>query len=185
MCNQSNRLSNSDLAFASTEPQKRRRFNALKNLRRIFRRRTVASAETLPSKGKIRSHIAPGELADSHFRDSLGAYKQPSLVSIRSTNDGRDYEGNRSSCRGGNNSCSVEYGRGISGGGNGHKSRTKQLKDYPFDDVDRRGDRSQHKLPAVPSDRLSIQRHYEASASDWNGSAAHKRSHSEDRLKEG
>lgn len=169
------------------EPQKRRRFNALKNLRRIFRRRTVASAETLPSKGKIRSHIAPVELEDGHFRDSFNAYKQPSLVSIRSTQDDEQTR---------HRSTTLDYAQGGAGSGHSrHRSgggqRTRHAEDYSFDDCrTRRDHRHSHKLSVSALDRVSVQQIHvndgisSPGTSDWTN-GAHKRSHSEDRLKEG
>lgn len=188
---QTNRLSNKHirppLPITCAEPQKRRRFNALKNLRRIFRRRTVASAETLPSKGKIRSHIAPVELEDGHFRDSFNAYKQPSLVSIRSTQDDEQTR---------HRSTTLDYAQGGAGSGHSrHRSgggqRTRHAEDYSFDDCrTRRDHRHSHKLSVSALDRVSVQQIHvndgisSPGTSDWTN-GAHKRSHSEDRLKEG
>lgn len=208
---QSTGLSNTSVVVClSVEPQKRRRFNALKNLRRIFRRRTVASAETLPSKGKIRSHLAPVELEDSHFRDSFNAFKQPSLVSIRSTTTATGHEDGREQYeQGRHRSTTLDYGQGVggsisnnignsrhhrSGPGPSRTATTRHAEDYSFDDCRTRRDHRHHahKLSVNPLDRLSVQQVHvndgstllSSSGTDWTN-GAHKRSHSEDRLKEG
>lgn len=149
----------------------------------------------MPSKGKIRSHITPVELEDGHFRDTFSAYKQPSLVSIRSTtttNEERNYD-----CGGGSRtrSTTLDYGHSGSGSGGGGLSRghrsgqRRHVEDYSFDDCRRvRDPRYSHKLSSQvnPLDRISIHVNETISSAsgDWTN-GAHKRSYSEDRLKEG
>lgn len=149
----------------------------------------MASAETLPTKGKIRSHIhSPVDLEDGHF----SAFKQPSLVSIRSGSEERDYE-----CR--NRSTTLDYGHGLSAshryrlGGAGDRGEAaaaaggrRKVTDYSFDDC-RQRDHHSYKSLLVPQplDRVSVHVKEGFSSGDWTNGAAHKRSHSEDRLKEG
>lgn len=165
----------------------------------------MASAETLPSKGKIRSHIAPVEFEGGHFRDTKSssfdvvANKQPSLVSIRSTlarPEDLEYESRH-------RSTTLDYSghgliNGSSGGGRGrehHRSAAnrRHLEDYAFDDCRRRDRHHSHRLlvsaSANPLDRVSVVVNESGAGHgavdvDWANGAAHKRSHSEDRLKE-
>lgn len=139
------------------------------------------------------------ELEDGHFRDSFNAYKQPSLVSIRSTHEERGYD-----CTGDSSSTTatrhrstiLDYGQGLTGSGSRepgrrHRQVVRQpLEDYSFED-NRRRDRHSHNWlvsSASPLERVSVRVNGGSPSSltgEWTNGVAHKRSYSEDRLKEG
>lgn len=177
--------------MSSLEPQKRRRFSALKNLRRIFRRRTVASAETLPNKGKIRSHIAASGQNSAeeptttvYSVDTLTAsYRhQTPLISNRSAH----YQS--SSGSGGFHDLEQH----LSAGHRGTGSSGLRAGDFMTGERRRRHDHHQYRDSVTGRDSSLCDSARSSGGNETTVAAVrqtdinvHKRTYSEDRLKEG